>query len=91
MSRQVAHQFPVSGEEINFRIDIHSSGFIHQYHSSGQPKKTDVHQFVQQKRVDMQKAHEAARCHLQVTQLRRYALYISKTHGQRYKPVDSVW
>ena len=77
-------QFLVFGEEINLPIDI-------QYPSPEQPNKTDVHQFVQQKRVDMQRAHEAARIHLQAAQLRRNALYNSKFHGPRYKPGDNVW
>ena len=46
---------------------------------------------VKQKRADMQRAHEAARFHLQAAQLRRNALYFSKTHSHRYKPGDSVW
>ena len=50
-----------------------------------------MHQFVQQKRVDMQRAHEATRLHLQAAQLRRNALYNSKLHGPRYKPGDNVW
>ena len=57
-------QFLVFGEEINRPIDI-------QYPSLEQPNKTDVHHFVQQKRVDMQRAHEAARLHLQTAQLRK--------------------
>ena len=76
-------QFLVFGEEINLPIDI-------QYPSPEQPNKTDVHQFVQQKRVDMQRAHEAARIHLQAAQLRRDALYNCKLHGPRYKPGDNV-
>ena len=48
-------QFLVFGEETNLPIDI-------QYPSPEQPNKTDVHQFVQQKRVDMQRAHEAHAC-----------------------------
>ena len=59
-------QFLVFGDEINLPIDI-------QYPSPEQPNKVDVHQFVQQKRVDMQRAHEAARLHLQAAQLRRNA------------------
>ena len=39
-------QFLAFGEEINLPIDF-------QYFSPKQPTKTDVHQFVQQKRVDM--------------------------------------
>ena len=54
-------QFLVFGEEINLPIDI-------QYLLPEQPNKTDVHQFVQQKRVDMQGGHEEARLHLQVAQ-----------------------
>ena len=77
-------QFLVFGEEKNLPIDF-------QYPSPEQPNKTDVHQFVQQKRVDMQRAHEAARFHLQTAQLRRNALYNSKLHGPRYKPGDNVW
>ena len=77
-------QFLVFGEEIKLPID-------NQYPSPKQPNKTDVHQFVQQKRVDMQRAHEAARFHLQAGQLRRNVLYNSKTHGPRYKPGDNVW
>ena len=77
-------QFLVFGEEINLPIDF-------QYPSPEQPNKTDVHQFVQQKRIDMQRAHEAARLHLQAAQLRRNALYNSKLHGPRYKPDDNVW
>ena len=50
-------QFLVFGEEINLPIDI-------QYPSPEQPNKIDVHQFVQQKRVDMQRPHEAACFHL---------------------------
>ena len=50
-----------------------------------------MHQFVQQKRVDMQRAHEAASFHLQAAQQRRNALYNSKLHGPRYKPGDNVW
>ena len=64
----------VFGEQINLPIDI-------QYPWPEQPNKTDVHQFVQQKRADMQRAHEAARLHLLVAQLRRNALYNSKLHG----------
>ena len=67
-------QFLVFGKEIILPLDI-------QYPSPEQPSKTHVHQFVQQKRVDMQRAHEAARLHLQAAQLRRTALYISKLHG----------
>ena len=77
-------QFLVFGKEINLPIDI-------QYPSPEQPNKTDVHQFVQQKRVDMQRAHEAARFHLQAAQQRRNALCNSKLHGPRYKPGDNVW
>ena len=77
-------QFLVFGEEIKLPIDI-------QYPSPEQPNKTDVHQFVQQKRVDMQRAHEVARLHRQAAQLRRNALYNSKLHGPRYKPGDNVW
>ena len=76
-------QFLVSGEEINLPIDI-------QYPSPEQPNKTDVHQFVQQKRVDMQRAHEAVRFHLQAAQQRRNALNNSKLHGPRHKPGDNV-
>ena len=43
-----------------------------------------------QKRADTQRAHEAARFHLQASQLRRNALTNSKSHGPRYKPSDSV-
>ena len=50
-----------------------------------------MHQFVQQKRVDMQRAHEAARFHHQAAQQRRNDLYNSKLHGPRYKPGDNVW
>ena len=53
--------FLVFGEEINLPIDF-------QYPSPEQPNKTDVHQFVQQKGVDMQRVHEAARFHLQAAQ-----------------------
>ena len=49
-----------------------------------------MHQFVQQKRVDMQRAHEAARFHLQTAQQRRNTLYNSKLHGPRYKPGVNV-
>ena len=77
-------QFLVFGEEINLPIDIH-------YPSPAQPNMPDVHQFVQQKRVDMQRVHEAARLHLQAAQLRCNTLYNSKLHGPRYKPGDNVW
>ena len=77
-------QFLVFGGEINLPIDI-------QYPPPEQPYKTDVHQFVQQKHVDMQRAHEVARLHIQAAQLRRNALYNSKLHGPRYKPGDNVW
>ena len=50
-----------------------------------------MHQFVQQKLVDMQRAHEAARVHLQAAQQQRNALYNSKMHGPRCKPGDNVW
>ena len=50
-----------------------------------------MHQFVQQKRVEMQRAHEVARLHLQTAQLRRNALYNSKLQCPRYKPGDNVW
>ena len=50
-----------------------------------------MHQFVQQKRVDKQQAHEAARFHLQAAQQRRNALYNSKLHGARYNLGDNVW
>ena len=43
------------------------------------------------KRADTQRAEEAARLQLQASQLRRSALYISKTHDPRYKPGNSVW
>ena len=69
-------QFLVFGEEINLPIDI-------QYPSPEQRNKTDVHQFVQQKRDHMQRAHEAARLNLQAAQLRGNVLYNSKTHGLR--------
>ena len=71
-------------KKINLPIDI-------QYPLPEHPNKTDVHQFVQQKRVDMQRAHKAARIQLQAAQLRRTALYNSKLHGIRYKPGDNVW
>ena len=77
-------QFLVFGKEINLPIDI-------QYPSPEQSNKIDVHHFVQQKRVDMQRAHETARLHLQAAQLRRKALYNSKLHGPRIKPGDNVW
>ena len=64
--------------------------FDFQYPLTEQPNKTDVRQFFQQKRVDMQRAHEAARLHLQAAQLRCNALCNSKTHGPRYKPGDNV-
>ena len=67
-------QFLVFGEEINLPIDI-------QYPSPEPPKKIDVHKFVQQKCVDMQRAHEAARFHLQAAKQRRNGLYDSKLHG----------
>ena len=38
----------------------------------------------------MQRAHKAACLHLQAAQLRRNALYNSKTDGTRYKPSDNV-
>ena len=57
-------QFLVSGGKFNIPIDI-------QYPSSEQPNKTDVHQFVPPKPVDMQRAHEVARLHLQAAQLLR--------------------
>ena len=63
-------QCPLFGEENNLPIDI-------QYPSPEQPNKTDVHQFVQQKRVDMQISHETERVHLQAVQLQRNALHIS--------------
>ena len=69
-------QLLVFGEDINFSIDI-------QCPSPEQPNKTDVHQFAQQKRVDMQRAHETARFHFQPAQQRRNALYKSKLHGPR--------
>ena len=77
-------QFLVFGEEINLPIE-------NQYPSPEQPNKTDVHQFVQQERVDKQRAHEVARLDLQAAQLRRNVLYNSKLHGPRYKPRDNVW
>ena len=77
-------QFPVFGEEITLPIDI-------QYRLAEQPNKTDVHQFVQQKRVGMQRANQAARFNPQAAQLRRNALYNPKLHGPRYKPGDNVW
>ena len=84
MNRQVTHPFLVFGEKINFPIDI-------QYTSPEQPNKNDVHQFVQQKHIDMQLAHEAAHLHLQAAQLRRNPLYRSKLLGPRYKPGDNLW
>ena len=75
-------QFLVFGEEYNLPIDFQNP-------SPEQPNKTDVHQFVQQKRVGMQRAHEAARIHLQAAQLRRNALYNSKLLGP--KPGGNVW
>ena len=77
-------QFSVFGEEINLPIDI-------QYLSPEQHNETDVHQFVQQKRVDMQRAHEAARFHHQAAQQRRNALNNCILHGPRYNPGDNVW
>ena len=77
-------QLLVFGEKINLPIDI-------QYPSPEQPNKTDVHQFVQKKLVNMQRAHETARLHLQAAELRRNALYNSKLHGPRCKPGDNVW
>ena len=49
-----------------------------------------MHQFVQQEGVDMRRTHEVARLHIQAAQLRRKALYISKTHIPRYKPGAGV-
>ena len=77
-------QFLVSGEEINLPGDI-------QYPSEEQRNKTDVHQFIQQKSANMQRARDTAHLHLQVSQMRRSAVYNSKTHGPRYKPGDKVW
>ena len=68
MNRQITHpSFLFFGKEINLSIDI-------QYPSPKQLNKTDVPQFFQQKRVDMQRAHKEARLHLQAAQLRRNAL-----------------
>ena len=67
-------QFLVCGGEIILLI-----GF--QYLFPEQPNKTDVHQFVRQKRVDMKRAHQAARVLLQAAQLRRNAILRSKLHG----------
>ena len=77
-------QFFVFGEEINLPVFL-------QYPSPEQPHKRGMHLFVQQKCIDMQHTHEAARLHLQAAQLRRNALYISKTHGPRYEPGDIFW
>ena len=77
-------RFLVFGEEINLSIDA-------QYPSPEQPNKTDVHQFVLQERVDMQRPHEAARFHLQAAYLRHNALYKPKLRGPRYKPSDNAW
>ena len=55
-------QLLVFGEKINLPFDI-------QHPLPEKPNRTDVRQFVQQKRVDMQRAHEAARLHLQAAQL----------------------
>ena len=84
MNRQVTDPFLVFGEENNLSIEI-------QYPSLEHPKKTDVHQFVRQKRANMPRAHEAARLHLQAVQLRCNALYISNAHAARYKEGDNVW
>ena len=77
-------RFLVFGELIILLIGI-------QYLSPEQPNKTDLHQFVQQKRVYLQQAPEAARIHLQAAQLRRKVLYNFKLHGPGYKPGDNVW
>ena len=77
-------QFLVFGEEVYLSVDI-------QCFSPKQLKKTDVHQFVQQKRLVMQRTHEALCLHLQAAQLRRNALYNSERHGPGDAPGDSVW
>ena len=76
--------FLVFGEPTHLPVDI-------QYRPPQQRNKTDVHQFVQQKRVDMQRAPEAVGLYLHAAHLRRDALNGSKRHGPRYKPGDSVW
>ena len=83
-SKGYTPQFLVFRKEINLPIDIQNL-------SPQQPNKTNVHQFVQQKQVDMQRAHEAARLYPLAAQLQRNALYKSKLHSPRYKPGDNVW
>ena len=77
-------QFHVFDKEINLPIDI-------QQPPPEQWNKTDVHQFVQQKHADMQRAHEAPRLHLHAAQLQGNALYISEAHDFQCKPGGNVW